>query len=115
MSEVKVFKIVTGEEVVAELVSQRFVSDANVPEKIVSYSIRRPHTLQFQQVAPGQIGLAFVPWVLSNPSIEELKVPASAVIIPPFDADPQVERQYLEQTSGISLSAAISPSKFVKV
>jgi len=103
--------MMTGEEIVAEISATRFSSNNDVKE----YILRRPHSLQFQQVAPGQIGLAFVPWALANPSIEQLTVPASALIIPPFEADAKVERQYLEQTSGISLSATVSPSKFVKV
>jgi hypothetical protein len=107
MGKVQVFKMLTSEEVVAEA-SASFIGSKEV------YTLRRPHTLQFQQIAPGQIGLAFVPWALSNPTIENMEVPASALLIPPFDPDPKVERQYLEQTSGISLSAGAVPSKFVK-
>jgi hypothetical protein len=53
----------------------------------------------------GQIGLAFVPWTLSNPTIEVLDVPASAVLLM-FDPSERVETQYLEQTSGISLATS---------
>jgi hypothetical protein len=52
----------------------------------------------------GQIGLAFVPWTLSNPTIEVIEVPAAAVLLV-FDPSERVETQYLEQTSGISLTA----------
>jgi hypothetical protein len=102
MSDVMSFKMVSGEEVVAELVSTKtFASDTDP----VSYTVRRPHILQFQPVGPGQLGLAFVPWTLSNPAIERLEIPASAVLLTFQPAD-KVERQYLEQTSGISLAGA---------
>jgi hypothetical protein len=102
MSDVMSFKMVSGEEVVAELVSTKTLTPESAP---LSYTVRRPHILQFQPVGPGQLGLAFVPWTLSNPAIERLEIPASAVLLtfPPAD---KVERQYLEQTSGISLAGA---------
>jgi hypothetical protein len=107
MSQVKVFKMLTGEEVLAEVEKTKFGPTGEE----VEYVLRRPHTLQFQPIGQGQIGLAFVPWALSNPSISAITVPVSALLIPPFEADTKVETQYLEQTSGISLSA----SKFMKV
>ena len=102
MSNVMSFKMVSGEEVVAELVSMKTVTADSNP---ISYTVRRPHILQFQPVSAGQLGLVFIPWTLSNPAIEHLEIPASAVLLtfPPVD---KVERQYLEQTSGISLTSA---------
>lgn len=102
MSDVMSFKMVSGEEVVAELVSTVTLTPDSPPR---SYTVRRPHILQFQPVGPGQLGLAFVPWTLSNPAIEHLEIPASAVLLTFKPAD-KVERQYLEQTSGISLAGA---------
>ena len=98
MSEVKAFKMVGGDEVVAEVLSTNEATDG----KILSYRVRRPHILQFQPMGQGQIGLAFVPWTLSNPTIELLDVPASAILIS-FSPSENVETQYLEQTSGISI------------
>jgi hypothetical protein len=49
------------------------------------------------------VGLALIPWTLSNPDISRLEIPASAVLLS-FDPSSEVERQYLQQTSGISLS-----------
>lgn len=102
MSDVMSFKMVSGEEVVAELVSTVTLTPDGPPR---SYTVRRPHILQFQPVGPGQLGLAFVPWTLSNPAIERLEIPASAVLLT-FEPADKVERQYLEQTSGISLAGA---------
>ena len=107
MSEVKSFKLVTGEEIVSEvtrtlhLLNERL--DPHVSSDVSYYELRRPHVLQLQQVAPGQFGLALVPWVLSNPDIGSIQLPISSVIVS-FSPNESVERQYLEQTSGISLA-----------
>lgn len=97
MSDVKAFKMITGEEVLAELTSTTLVSD-----KPSTYNVRRPHVLQFQPVGHGQMGLALVPWTLSNPTIERLELPAASVVLM-FDPSKKVSDQYLSQTSGISL------------
>jgi hypothetical protein len=107
MSQVKSFKLRGGEEVVAEVVEERsgssIVSDGLFSNSVTVYVLRRPHILQFQPVGPGQVGLAFVPWTLSNPMIEKLDLPAEQVVVT-FAPSENVERQYLEQTSGISLA-----------
>jgi hypothetical protein len=110
MSEVKSFKMVGGDEVVAEVTdtiygNPIFATKNSGAEKgeITGYTVRRPHILQFQPMPNGNIGLAFIPWTLSNPTIERLNLPVSALIIPPFDPSPNVTKQYLEQTSGIAL------------
>lgn len=107
---VKAFKLTTGEEVVAALVDTKFAEivardnglTSYTAGKPTSYTLRRPNVLRFQPVAPGQVGLAFVPWTLSNPEIETVEIPAEFVISI-FDPSEQVTTQYLSQTSGIEL------------
>ena len=101
MSEVLAFKIVGGDEVVANVL--KTVRSNGVDGDITSYIVRRPHILRFQQVAPGQVGLAFVPWTLANPTIDRMTIPAEAVILT-FSPDENVEKQYLEQTTGLALA-----------
>lgn len=92
------FKMISGEEVVAELRSTIDVND-----KATTYRVRRPHILQFQPVGPGQMGLALVPWTLADPSIEVLDVPASAVLLH-YPASENTARQYVQQTTNIALA-----------
>lgn len=92
-------KMVTGEELVTELVGTKFVGEST------TYTLRRPHILQVQQVAPGKLGLVFVPWALSNPDIDIVEVPASAVITT-FSPAGKIEAQYLQETSSIQIAAA---------
>jgi len=106
-TKVLAFKLLGGEEVVAELKSANrngVLTELGPREggPIESYTVRRPHILRFQPVAPGQVGLAFIPWTLSNPTIDEVVIPAKAVLVT-FDPSENVERQYLESTSGLAL------------
>lgn len=106
------FKMMGGEEVVAEVVetksgNQMSIGDGLFAGAITSYVLRRPHILQFQPIGNGQLGLAFVPWTLSNPDIEKIEVPVSLIGMV-FDPSMNVERQYLQQTSGISLATSKS-------
>lgn len=103
MSEVLSFKINGGDEVVAQVI-KTVRKDNSVDGEIVSYLVRRPHILRFQPIAPGQVGLAFVPWTLSNPEIERLTIPVASLMIPPFSPSTNVEHQYLEQTSSLVLA-----------
>ena len=98
MSDVVALKLVSGDEIVAELKSARFEA-----EKVTVYTLKRPHLLKFQDMGRGQVGLAFIPYTLSNPTIETIDLPGSAVMFT-FSPSGQVEKQYLEQTSGIALA-----------
>lgn len=112
MTKIMTFKMITGEEVIAEVVEARSGSQLLTEDSpafkgaVTSYVVKRPHVLQFQPMGRGQLGLALVPWALSNPDIRNLEVPASAVLLA-FDPSEEVEKQYLQQTSGISLSTAV--------
>jgi hypothetical protein len=112
MTQITTFKMVTGEEVIAEVVESRSGSHVLTEDSptfksaVTTYILKRPHTLQFQQLGRGQVGLALVPWTLSNPDIRSLELPATAVLLT-FAPSEEVEKQYLQQTSGISLSTAV--------
>jgi hypothetical protein len=116
MSLVRAFKLVTGEEVIAEVqdtFTQKLLQEIvrDVRDNVV-YTLRRPHVLQVQQFAPGKFGMAMVPYTLSNPDLETVTIPASHVITS-FPAADNVEKQYLQQTSGLALpSADVNGSRF---
>ena len=108
MAKILSFKTIGGEELVAEVV--REVTGGlfgSAEPTITAYVLKRPHVLRFQPVAPGQLGLAFVPWTLSNPDLNEITLPTKSLIADPFAPAHRVEQQYLEQTSGIDLSTKV--------
>ena len=110
MPKILSFKTIGGEELVAEVVSEvtSGIFGDSVKPIINGYVLKRPHVLRFQPVAPGQLGLPFVPWTLSNPDISEITLPAKSLIAEPFAPAHRVEQQYLEQTSGIDLSSKMN-------
>lgn len=109
MTKVLAFKIRSGEEVIAKVESTRTenvsIGSGLFKEKAVEWVLSKPHVLRVQQMNNGQLGLSFVPWCLSNPDIAGLILEDDAVLAT-FEPGSMVERQYLEQTSGISLATA---------
>jgi hypothetical protein len=100
MSNIVTLKLVTGEEVVATLVQKL---SATLDSNVAAYRVSKPQTLQFRPFGnSGQMGLAFMPWVLSNPGLREVDIPATFVMAV-VDTDNEVARQYTEQTTGIAL------------
>ena len=83
-------KLVSGEELVVRLLK----------ETADSFTVDSPQVLQFQQQGNGQLGLAFVPWTISNPDAANIEIPLSMVMAK-FTPSPIVEKQYLTQTSRI--------------
>lgn len=86
-------KLVSGEEVVVRMNGQE---DG-------FYFVDYPQVIQVQKSSNGQLGLAFVPWMLSNPDASNVPIAISMVMsaLPPSE---QVEKQYITQTSKILLS-----------
>lgn len=117
MSKVRAFKMITGEELVARVddnntldLLQEEVRDIR---DVVPYRLKKPHVMQIQQVAPGKFGLAMVPWTLSNPDLEVVTIHASHVVFS-FDVSPSVEKQFVQQTSGIELASTVQPNGILK-
>lgn len=103
-NQVLAFKLLSGEEVIAEVVRRSLTSIS-----AYEWTVRRPHVLRFHPVAPGQMGLAFVPLTLSNPNLETLIIETKSLLFAPFEVSAEVEKQYLQQTSGIALAGGGSP------
>ena len=108
------FKTVGGEELVAEVLREvtatpnLLLGSAASSSEVVAYVLKRPHVLRVQPIGPGQMGLVFVPWTLSNPELNELTLPVKSLIAEPFEPATNVYNQYLEQTSGIDLSSKLN-------
>ena len=111
MTKILSFKTISGDEIVAEVVREvptgNILAEGSGASTVAAYVLKRPHVLRFQPVAPGQLGLAFVPWTLSNPDITEITLSVKSLIAEPFVPASNVEKQYLEQTSGIDLSSRV--------
>jgi hypothetical protein len=91
--EVKTFKFTNGDEIMGRLVEW---SDD------ITYKVERPRGLLPQKMQDGQIGIAFVPWVISNPdgTVEILK---TALAMTPMSPSKEMSDAYLSQTTGLQI------------
>jgi len=105
---IRAFKMVSGEEVIAEIQhtqTKTFLTESeHFGRTNIEYHLRRPHVLQIQQVAPGKLGMALVPLFLSNHDAEEVIVLASSLLTVPVEPHSAVQKQYLDQTSGLAIA-----------
>ena len=88
--EVVAIKLTSGEEVVAELV-----------ESLTGPSYRRPRVIQMMQTQQG-MGAGLVPYLMS--ASEDTITINPNCIVTTVKVDHQVERAYIQQTSGLDLA-----------
>ena len=94
-SDVKILKMITGEEVMAR------VSD-DLTDGGGLITLDKPMTLQpVQTNQQGQMGFALVPWLMSGKS-DKITISIEHVIAQDDHKD-QAEKNYLEQVTGLSL------------
>jgi len=94
MAEVKTFKMMSGEEVITR------VEDGSTDNHI---KIIKPRTIAITPIGPGQAQLALIPYVASDPD-GEFDIPKTAIMCEITLSNDQLEKGYLEQTSGIVLA-----------
>ncbi len=89
MSDVKVLKLTTGEEVIARVEQQR---DYMMLEK--------PMTMA-PVPAPGQMGFAMVPWMMAAKG-DFIQLSLSHIVVE-TEAKSEIEKNYLASITGLSL------------
>lgn len=101
----------SGEEIIAKLEDTQVLT--GVPSQFEGEGPWDPNGkvtigtirgVTFQPVGPNQVGIAFIPWAVGNvdtKAIIDLTNSAVAVYAPSSD----LEKGYLEQTSGIQLAS----------
>ena len=94
MNEIKVFKLVNGDELIAEVVSGHGA---------VNWKIKKIRMVLMQQHAQsGQLGLGLLPWLASNVD-GEFELYSTALVGVPFNPEDELQKAYLQQTTGIAL------------
>ena len=92
---IKVFKLSTGEEMIAGVVSE------SSSETVVS----SPRTMQMMQTPHG-ISAGLVPWMLTSPDAE-VAVKTNHIVAS-IDCPADVEQSYRQQTSKLDLTSRIA-------
>ena len=91
-NDVKVLKLITGEEVIARVSEER--SNLLILEKPMTLQIMPP-------TATGQVGIALVPWMKSAKN-EKVTISTEHVLVTD-EASDQSEKNYLQVVTGLSL------------
>jgi hypothetical protein len=91
MNEVKVIKLCTGEEVVAK-----------VSESLDHIILKKPLMIsQVPGAQQGQIGIGLLPWIMTAEADEVTIDRVNIIAI--LSAKSEVEKMFLEQSSGLTL------------
>jgi hypothetical protein len=101
MKKVQALKLTNGQEVISEVKQNIRLGGS---DEVISYTLTRPFVLHLS-IMPGGMDLAMVPFTLANPGLREITIPAKMVDVV-FEPSIDVERRYLEQTSGIAVAPA---------
>jgi len=91
MSEVKVLKLTTGEEIIARVEQQR---DYMMLEKPMTMAPVPGQT-------PGQMGFAMVPWMMAAKG-DFIQLSLSHIVVE-TEAKGEIEKNYLASITGLSL------------
>lgn len=97
MSEITLFKLVSGEEVIAT------VSD----KTNTTFTVSKAMAIGVVQTGPQQYGLQLYPFLKGSPD-GEFTLFAQA-IMGTMPTPPDLERSYISQTSGIEIATSLSP------
>ena len=90
-TQVKIFKLTTGEEIIARAEQQRDLMILN-----------RPMTFQAVPTqVQGTMGMAMVPWMISAKG-DFVEISLSHIVVE-TEPKPDIEKNYLSQISGITL------------
>lgn len=90
---VRVLKLTTGEEVIGHFKVQS--GDM--------YELTKARQIVMQPVGPQQVGIGLLPWLASNQD-GEIPIKKSQVVTMPITPPEELEKEYLQQTTGIALA-----------
>ena len=93
-NDVKILKLITGEEVIARVTEEKNV-DLITLEKPMTLQMLPPNT------STGQVGFALVPWMKAAKN-EKVTI-STEHIIAEDEASEQTEKNYLQVVTGLSL------------
>lgn len=96
---VRLYKLVSGEEIVASVVDESTNQDY--------VTVKTACSLQVVPKGPQQYALALLPYMRGEPD-GEIKL-FKLAIASEVDANADLERSYLSQTSGIEIASSLSP------
>jgi len=101
-SGIRIFKLESGEEIVASVVG---VTVNHQSGKIETYVLRRPVVMNIQANPQGGYGVVMMPWVLGNREADKVVVTGDRVVASTI-ASRETEDRYTQSTTNIDLSGS---------
>lgn len=102
MAEIKVVKLINGDEIIGKM--------SNVVDWNSGLEVEKPRLIAVMQTGPGAVGVALLPW--SAAAIDgTITIRSSAIMTDTYDASNELEKQYLQQTSGIAIASGLQPGR----
>lgn len=93
--DIKGFKLIGGPEFIAHVVQKT----------TTGYEVKHPLAIHMMKGPDGQGHLAFAPLMMVADPDESVSIREAALCAEPFDPIPEIAQSYIEQTTGIALSA----------
>lgn len=94
---IKIFKLVSGEEIITKV-----LEDSSLQSYIV---IEKPRSIQPVPQGPNQFGIGLLPYIITNAD-GQIKL-YKAAISGECDAPSDVEKVYLQQTTNIQIASSL--------
>lgn len=95
--EIRLYKLTTGEEIIGRLVSED-------EDTVVLGKLR---ILAVHQAAPGQMGVALIPWMVGIPE-NDVKIYKKEIVGESNESLPkQLEDNYIQNTSSLALATNV--------
>lgn len=91
--QVLAFKVVSGEEIIGDV---QTISDSEL-------RVKNPMVVSVQPAGDGRVGVGLFPYSFASRGAISFK--ASALVTYPYSPAPEFERNYMQQSSGLDLSA----------
>ena len=91
--EIKVFKLVTGEEVITRVIKE--YGD--------HYTLSKPRVVAIHPGPDGKVAVTLIP-LLASSQDGDVQIFKSAIIGQAMSTNSEIERGYIEQTTGIALA-----------
>lgn len=113
MSNIKLIRLLSGEELIAEVVSDtRFLLDSThevevAPDNKGPIIVKNPHIIVAQHGENGQIKIGMAPWVIYKDKDAIITIRENAIVFV-AEADPKLVSQLSRLTSPIDTSLAPS-------
>jgi hypothetical protein len=94
MEEVYCIKLASGDELIARVIDDQDVTDALVLKDV--------YTIGLQQVAPNEVGVGMMPWLVGNHTA--IVNVSYAHIVTTYAPNNQLSKAYLEKVTGLVLA-----------